>query len=58
MDRWVCSQIQREMAFADISLRKRPPVTHNYFETSHGKNVCDGLGATVKNACYRAVVRN
>jgi hypothetical protein len=52
------AQYKGKKAFADISLRKRPPVTRNYFETSHGKNVCDGLGATVKNACYRAVVSN
>jgi len=30
----------------------------NYFETSHGNNVCDGLGATVKNTCYRPVISN
>ena len=28
----------------------------NFFETSHGKNVCDGLGAIVKNSCYQAVI--
>ena len=32
------------------------PVIRNYFETSHGKGVCDGLGAVVKNACFRAVI--
>ena len=26
------------------------------FETSHGKSVCDGLGAVVKNACAKAVL--
>lgn len=26
------------------------------FETSHGKNVCDGLGAIVKTSCYRAML--
>ena len=30
-------------------------VVHNYFETSHGKSPCDGLGAVVKNACFNAV---
>lgn len=38
--------------------RKKPTVIRNYFETSHGKNVCDGLGATVKNACYHAILSN
>jgi len=33
-------------------------VIRNYFETSHGKNVYDGLGAKVKNAFYRAVISN
>ena len=50
------TQYKGKKAFADTSLRKQPKVTRNCFETSHGKNVCDGLGATVKNACYRAVV--
>ena len=27
----------------------------NYFETSHGKSLCDGLGSIVKNTCLRAV---
>ncbi|XP_052806603.1 uncharacterized protein LOC128235851 [Mya arenaria] len=52
------AQYKGKKAFADISLRKQPKMTRNYFETSHGKNVCDGLGATVKNACYRAVISN
>ena len=29
---------------------------HNFFETSHGKSVCDGIGATVKGSCFRAVM--
>lgn len=28
---------------------------HHYFETSHGKSPCDGLGAVVKNVCWNAV---
>jgi hypothetical protein len=52
------AQYKGKKAFADISLRNQPKVTRKYFETAHGKNVCDGLGATVKNACFRAVVRN
>ena len=31
-------------------------LTRNYFEMSHGKNVCDGLGAVVKCSCYRAML--
>ena len=27
-----------------------------FFETSHGKKVCDSLGAIVKNSCYQAVI--
>ena len=42
-------------AFSDIS-HSRVPITQNYFETSHGKSVCDGLGAIVKNACHRGVL--
>lgn len=52
------AQYKGNKAFADISLRNKPSVTQNYFETSHGKSVCDGLSATVKNACYRAVISN
>ncbi|KAK3580333.1 hypothetical protein CHS0354_014806 [Potamilus streckersoni] len=54
----VLPSILGKKAFADVSLRNEPSVTRNYFETSHGKSVCDGLGATVKNACYRAVISN
>lgn len=31
-------------------------LTRNYFETSHGKNVCDGLGAVIKCSCYWAML--
>ena len=31
-------------------------MTRNFFETSHGKGVSDGLGSVVKNSCFRAVV--
>jgi len=41
---------KRRNAFADISLRKKLTVIRIYFETSHGKNVHDGLGARVINA--------
>jgi hypothetical protein len=38
-------------------------VTHhwmysNLVPTSHGNNLCDGLGATVKNTCYRPAISN
>ena len=36
--------------------RHNHKVCHNYFESSHGKSVCDGLGATTKNICARAVL--
>lgn len=31
-------------------------MVRNFYETSHGKSVCDGLGAIVKNSCYQAVL--
>jgi hypothetical protein len=38
-------------------LRERKyKLSRHYLETSHGKNVCDGLGAIVKNSCYRAML--
>lgn len=49
------AQYKAKAAFADISLQAIP-VERGFFETSHGKNVCDGLGAVVKNVCYQAVV--
>ena len=30
-------------------------LSRNYFETSHRKSPCDGLGSIVKNTCLRAV---
>ena len=42
--------------FADISLNT-VSVQRNFFETSHGKGVCDGIGAIVKNTRLRAVIR-
>ena len=41
--------------FADISLQEGQLEWH-FFETSHGKNVCNGLGALLKNYCYQAVI--
>lgn len=29
-------------------------LSHNFFLTSHGKNVCDGIGAIVKRLTRRA----
>ena len=48
------SQYKGKQAFHDISIWDQN-VTRNFFETSHGKSVCDGLGSTVKNAAARAV---
>lgn len=42
------AQYKGKKSFADISLRSDLRIYRNYFETSHGKNVCDGLGAIVK----------
>jgi hypothetical protein len=50
------AQYKGKKSFADISLRRGTKIYRNYFETSHGKNVCDGLGAIVKNSCYQAVI--
>ena len=50
------AQYKGKKSFAEVSMQKGITVTRNFFETSHGKSVCDGLGATVKNVCYRAVV--
>ena len=49
------AQYKSRIAFAYLSKRDRI-YTRNYFETSHGKNVCDGLGAIVKNSLYRAML--
>ena len=32
------------------------PMERSFFETSCGKNVCDGLGAIVKNSCFYAML--
>ena len=50
------SQYKGKHSFLDISERSHPKVVRNYFETSHGKSVCDQLGAIVKQSCYKAVV--
>ena len=50
------SQYKGRFAFADIAQRtQNPSVCRNFFETSHGKSVCDGLGSVVKNSCLRAI---
>ena len=49
------AQYKAKVAFAHLS-EKTINTSRSYFETSHGKNVCDGLGAVVKNSCYRAVL--
>ena len=49
------AQFKGKHAFHDLSMA---PIqtTRNFFVTSHGKNVCDGLGAVVKNMAYRYVL--
>lgn len=49
------AQYKGKNAFFDLTEQKIP-VTHNFFVTSHGKSVCDGLGAVVKNMAYRHVM--
>ena len=49
-------QYKGKKAFYDIAQRKSPQVTRNFHETSHGKSVCDGLGAVVKSSCYHAIL--
>ena len=49
------AQFKGRKAFADISLHN-DKVERNFFETSHGKSVCDGLGAVIKNACHQTVI--
>ena len=51
------AQYKGKKGFAHLSLRKQPAIIRNFFETSHGKGVCDGIGSVVKNSCLRAVVR-
>lgn len=49
------SQYKGKNGFKDIS-EAEIPMERNFFETAHSKNVCDGLGAIVKNSCYNAVL--
>ncbi len=49
------AQYKGSKAFSDVSFNSIP-ITQNYFETSHGKSVCDGLGAVIKNDCHRVVL--
>ena len=53
-------QYKGRISFAYLSLfptKHGIPVTRNYFETSHGKNPCDGLGGTVKRLASNAVLQ-
>lgn len=55
------SQYKGRQSFAAISQGEQlheVHITRNYFETSHGKGPCDGLGGIVKNKISRAVVQN
>ena len=49
------AQYKSKNCFALLSSRQIK-TSRNFFETSHGKSVCDGLGAIVKNSCYRAML--
>lgn len=51
------AQYKAKNSFYILSQRGTSPViTRDYFETSHGKGVCDGLGAVVKNTAHHAVL--
>ena len=48
-------------SFAEISQTDSKhgcKITRNYFETSHGKGPCDGLGGIVKRKVSNAIVQN
>ena len=49
------AQYKGHLGFADISLQQGQLEQH-FFETSHSKNMCNGLGALLKNYCYQAVI--
>ncbi len=50
-----CSaQYKCQVSVADIT-SSTIDLTRNYFETSHGKSPCDGLGSIVKNTCLHAI---
>ena len=63
IDQWTdgcASQYKGKRSFGNISCFNDVhgiSVTRNYFETSHGKSPCDGLGGIVKNMASRAVLR-
>lgn len=50
------AQYKGKNVFYDISVQKSQTLQRNFFETSHGKSVCDGLGAVIKRSCYQEVV--
>ena len=52
---WCASQCKCKYAFDDLS-KCTWDVQRNYFETSHDKSPCDGLGSVVQNTCLRTVV--
>ena len=49
------SQYIGNFGFAYLS-KDEKNIHRNFFESSHERNVCDGLGATVKNICHQAVI--
>lgn len=46
------AQYKGKNAFYDISVQKSQTLQRIFFETSHGKSVCNGLGAVIKRSCY------
>lgn len=48
-------------SFAEISkadYKHGCTITQNYFDSSHGKGPCDGLGSIVKRKVLNAIVQN
>lgn len=50
------NQYKGRKAFYELAQRKQINVTRNFYETSHGKSVCDGVGAVVKSSAHNAVL--
>jgi hypothetical protein len=56
MNRWKCRHKFSAISQSEITLKAK--VTRNYFETSHGKGPCDGLGGINKRKVSNAVVQD
>lgn len=56
-----CAHSMCHTSFAEISVAETSHnvhMTRNYFETSHGKGPCDGLGGIIKRKVSNAVLHN